>query len=264
MSDDSESNNSQNQNQNHEEPENHERWLVSYADFITLLFAFFVVMYATSNNDQAKQKSFQESVRMNLKLGGNGNGSGDADPGAHDGNVGGIQAGDSFISLDGFPTRGGPAEVKDYIGREIDKKLEPDDKEKIQELRHDALGVRIELASSQFFLPGGVKLKISALKTLDKIAQILKETNKKIVIEGHTYNQPVIANAPYESNWELASLRATSIVRYLIKYHQIDEKRLSATSYADTRPIDSNETMQGRAKNRRIEIYMILDEKLQN
>jgi chemotaxis protein MotB len=250
--------------QDHEEPENHERWLVSYADFITLLFAFFVVMYATSSNNQEKQKSFQDSVKTSLKLvvsGGDGDGSGG---GAAEGNVGGTDAGDSFVSLEGFPSRGGPAEAKEFLNREIDKKLESSDKEKIQELRHDAIGVRIELASSQFFLPGGIKLKISALKTLDKIAAILKMTDKKIVIEGHTDNLPVVNDAAFESNWELASLRATSIVRYFIRYHQIDEKRLSAISYADTRPVADNTTNEGRARNRRIEIYLILDEKLQN
>lgn len=252
----------------HEEPESHDRWLVSYADFITLLFAFFVVMYATSTNNQEKQKSFQDSVSKNLKLvvsgGPGGGGAGDGTGGAEEGNVGGVQSADSFINLEGFPPRGGPAETKEYLSRVIDKKMNSEDKEKIQQMRHDAIGVRIELASAQFFLPGGVKLKINSLKTLDKIAEILKETNKKIVIEGHTDNQPVAKDAPYESNWELASLRATSIVRYLIKYHQIDEKRLSAMSYADTRPIDDNNTPQGRAKNRRIEINLILDEKLQN
>jgi chemotaxis protein MotB len=220
-------------------------------------------MYATSNNNQEKQKSFQESVRTNLKLvGGGGNGDGDS-AGAKEGNVGGNDAGDSFVNMEGFPSRGGPAEVQQYINSEMDKKLEPSDKEKIQELRHDALGVRIELASSQFFLPGGVKLKLNALKTLDKIAAILSQTDKKIVIEGHTDSQPVATDAPYESNWELASLRATSIVRYLVKYHQIDPARLSAISYADTRPIDDNNTEKGRARNRRIEIYLILDDKLQ-
>ena len=246
-----------------EEPESHDRWLVSYADFITLLFAFFVVMYATSNNNQEKQKSFQDSVRSNLKLqvtGSDGDGSG----GAQQGEMGGVNAGEAIISLEGFPARGGPGETQEYINRIVEKKLDSGDKEKIQELRHDAIGVRIALASSQFFLPGGVRLRRNSLKTLDKIAEILKETDKKIVIEGHTDNTPVGKGAPYETNWELASLRATSIVRYLIKYHQMDPARISAMSYADTRPLKSNDSEEGRSRNRRIEIYLILDEKLQN
>ncbi len=243
-----------------EEPENHERWLVSYADFITLLFAFFVVMYATSSNDQEKQKSFQDSVRVNLKLTGSGADStekGDA------GNIGGDKATDVLIPLEGFPANRGPGETKDYLNRFIEKKFDDEEKSKIQELRHDALGVRIALASAQFFNPGGIKIKVGALKALDKIALLLKETDRKVVIEGHTDTTAVSKDAPYESNWELASLRATSIVRYFQKYHDIDPKRMSAISYAETRPLKSNDSEEGRSQNRRIEIYIILDEKMQ-
>lgn len=252
----------QRRREEHEENENHERWLVSYADFITLLFAFFVVMYATSSNNQDKQKSFEESVRVNLRLGGAG--STDNQANHADGYIGGHDSATSFIPIDGFPHRGGPGETEQYIERVIENNLTSGEKEKIQALRHDAIGVRIELASSQFFLPGGTKLRTSALSSLDKIAAILKETDKKVVIEGHTDNTPVIAGAPYESNWELSSLRATSIVRYLIKYHGISPQRISAMSYAETRPLATNTTPEGRSRNRRIEIYMILDEKLQS
>jgi chemotaxis protein MotB len=245
----------------HEDHENNDRWLVSYADFITLLFAFFVVMYATSTNNQEKQKEFQKSVRINLKLVGNGGGDGS---GADSGEFGGTNSAEALIPLEGFPARGGPREVQDYLERFVDKKLDKEDKEKIQEMRHDTLGVHIALASAQFFNLGGTKIKVSALPSLDKIADMLKQSDRKIVIEGHTDNTAVAPNAPYESNWELASLRATSLVKYLIKYHQIDPKRISATSYGDTRPLQSNDTEEGRAKNRRIEIYLVLDEKLQN
>ncbi len=219
-------------------------------------------MYATSTNNQEKQKSFEKSVRTNLKLVGENSGYGS--PSASDGNVGGEVSGETIIQLDGFPPRGAPRETEQYISRVFDKKLDSADKEKIQQLRHDAIGVRIALASAQFFLPGGVKIRTTALKSLDKIAEVLKETDKKIVIEGHTDNIPVADNPLYESNWELASLRATSIVRYLVKYHAIDPKRISATSYADTRPLKSNDSAEGRSQNRRIEIYIVLDEKLQD
>jgi len=247
-------------NHQHEEPENHDRWLVSYADFITLLFAFFVVMYATSNNDKEKQKSFEKSVRVNLKLADK---SSDA-IGAQEGNVGGETAGETLIQLDGFPARGAPIEAEQYIGRVIDKKLMGSEKEKIQQLRHDAIGVRIALASAEFFHPGEIKIRKSALSALDKLSDILSESDKKIIIEGHTDNIPVVPNRLYESNWELASLRATSILRYLVKYRNISPSRISATSYADTRPLKSNDSEEGRSQNRRIEIYLVLDEKLQD
>ncbi len=247
--------------ENHEEPENHDRWLVSYADFITLLFAFFVVMYATSTNNQEKQQEFQKSVRINLKLTGNGGGDGS---GTSKGEFGGENSAETIIPLEGFPARGGPGEVQDYLERFVDKKLAKEDKDKIQEMRHDTMGVHIALASAQFFNLGGTKIKVSALESLDRIAEILKTNDRKIIIEGHTDNTTVIPGAPYESNWELASLRATSLVRYLIKYHQIDPKRISAMSYGDTRPLQPNDTEEGRSKNRRLEIYLVLDEKLQN
>ncbi|MBC7420907.1 MAG: OmpA family protein [Bdellovibrio sp.] len=252
---------SNNRKNNQEEHENHERWLVSYADFITLLFAFFVVMYATSTNNQEKQKSFENSVRVNFKLEGSGGGAG---TGADKGEAGGENSADVIIPMEGFPPRGGPGETQEYVSRFMEKKLDKSDKEKIQDLRHDAMGVRIALASSQFFNPGGTKIKVGALPALDKLAALLQETDRKIIIEGHTDNTPVSKDAPFESNWELASLRATSIVKYLIKYHQMDPKRLAAISYADTRPLKSNDSEEGRSQNRRIEIYLVLDEKLQN
>ena len=134
-------------------------------------------------------------------------------------------------------------------------------KESIQNIRHDAIGVRISLASAQFFNAGGTKLKVTSLKALDEIANLLKDSDKKIIIEGHTDNTSVGKNSLYETNWELGALRATSIVRYFLKYHQFDPKRLAAISYADTRPLKVNDSEEGRSQNRRIEIYILSDEK---
>lgn len=244
-----------------DENEHLDRWLVSYADFITLLFAFFVVMYATSTNNFEKQKEFEKSVRVNLRLVGNGGGDG---TGSDRGEFGGENSAETIIPLEGFPVRGGPREVYDYFERFVDKKMEKEDREKIQEMRHDAIGVRIGLAAAQFFNEGGTKIKVSSLQSLDKIAELIRDTDKRILIEGHTDNTPVNANASYESNWELASLRATSVVRYLIKYHKIDPKKISAISYGDTRPLYPNDTEEGRKKNRRIEIYLVLNDKYQD
>lgn len=241
----------------HEEHENHERWLVSYADFITLLFAFFVVMYATSTNNEEKQKKFEESVRENLKL----NGSGGSGQGKQESNSSQTLNLNELVPelntpLTSFPRRGGPKEVEDYVDRSLDKKMTRDERKKsVTGLRHDAVGVRISLAASSFFPMGSAKLKYSSLKSLDQIAELLKESNKKIIIEGHTDNTPV-AGGIFESNWELASLRATTVVRYLIKYHKVDPKNLAAISYADQKPIADNDSEEGRAKNRRIEVLI--------
>lgn len=248
-----------NKNKKHEEHENHDRWLVSYADFITLLFAFFVVMYATSTNNQDKQKSFEKSVRLTMKLSGGGAEAGDETGLGLLGN--GSEAKEVVIPLEGFPKGKGPGETQDYINRFIEKKMDKTTKESIQNIRHDAIGVRISLASAQFFNAGGTKLKVTSLKALDEIANMLKDNDRKIIIEGHTDDTAVGKNLQYETNWELGALRATSIVRYLLKYHQFDPKRLAAISYADTRPIKANDSDEGRAQNRRIEIYVVMDDK---
>ena len=248
-----------NKQKKQEEHDNHDRWLVFYADFITLLFAFFVVMYATSTNNQDKQKSFEKSVRTNLKLFATGTGSGGE---SGEGIVGaGLENKEALIPLEGFPKGKGPGETQDYLNRFVDQKLDQNTKEAIQNIRHDAVGVRISLASAQFFNAGGTKLKVTSLKALDQIATLLKESGRKIIIEGHTDNTAVAQNSAYETNWELGALRATSLVRYLLKYHQFDPTKLAAISYADTRPIKSNETEEGRAANRRIEMYIVMEDK---
>ncbi len=239
-----------------EEHENHERWLVSYADFITLLFAFFVVMYATSTNNIDKQKEFENSVRVNLKLGAA------EKPVSAAPNAGEIIA-EYIQGKDGgpesFPQKGSKAEVADYVSRYLSKQMDATTKNELNlEVRHDTVGVHVSLAASSVFPEGEYKMKRASLKVLNQIGELLSQTNRKIIIEGHTDNQP-IKSQTVASNWELASLRATSVVRYLIKYQNIDPKRLAAISYADQKPIAPNDTPENRAKNRRIEILIAAD-----
>lgn len=233
----------------HEEHENHERWLVSYADFITLLFAFFVVLYATSSQNEEKEKKFEESVKASFKMVGV--------MGARDQNLGN-PLGQVFDPLEMIAKRNiGNEELEDYVDRILSKNMtEEERKMTIANLRHDQMGVRISLAASTFFPSGSSKLRLPALKSLDKVAQILKVANRQVVIEGHTDDQAVVGGN-VDSNWELGSLRATSVVRYLIKFHQIDPKKLAAASYADQRPVVANTSETNRAKNRRIEILIV-------
>lgn len=241
----------------HEEHENHERWLVSYADFITLLFAFFVVMYATSSANEEKQKEFEESVKKQFNLAVSVGGAGGPGHGA-----GGI--GDMFSQIgspiEGFPKGNNQEDIKDYVEKEMNKLLTEDEKKsKIVTYRHDSIGVRISLAAESFFNPGSMKLKHQSLESLNKVAAILKRTDKKVIIEGHTDNQPVAEASFFESNWELASLRATTVVRYFNKIHGIDGKRMAAVSYGDQKPIAPNDSEENRSKNRRIEILIAMD-----
>lgn len=244
----------------HEEHENHERWLVSYADFITLLFAFFVVLYATSNSNTEKEKQFEESIRKEMKIGmgfGGGSGSGPKDGfGMKFGEV------DAIPDAEIFPRRAGPTEVEDVVERLIEKSMTAKERaEAISSIRHDSMGVRISLAAANFFPSGSAKLRLPALSSLDKLAGILKRTDLKVMIEGHTDDLQV-NSGQFETNWELASARASSVVRYLAKVHKVDPKRLGAASYADQRPVVPNTTEDNRNKNRRIEIVILTDRSL--
>lgn len=234
-----------------EEHENHERWLVSYADFITLLFAFFVVLYATSTQNVEKEKKFEESVRASLKIAAS-----FSDRGGGQG--GGAIFGQVFDPFDMIQKRDiGNTELEDSLNRILKKSMtEQEQKETISKIRQDRDGVRISLAASTFFPSGSAKLRLPALKTLDKIAKILKLTNRPVVIEGHTDDQAVVGGN-FESNWELASQRATSVVRYLEKYQDINPRFLSAVSYGSQRPLFSNDSEANRNKNRRIEILIL-------
>lgn len=237
----------------HEEHENHERWLVSYADFITLLFAFFVVMYATSSANEEKQKQFEDSIKLNLHLVGSGGGS--------KGNEIEDVIAELVMPVGNYPRKGGPQEVEDFVERSLDKSMgAAQKKQAIQDIYHDAVGVRIALASSTFFPEGSAKLKISALKSLDKVADILKTNKKRIIIEGHTDDTPMVGPL-FPSNWELAGGRATAVVRYFVKYHEMDPKRFVAISYGDQKPIVPNDNADHRAMNRRIEIFIVTDDK---
>ena len=235
--------------QKQEEHSNHERWLVSYADFITLLFAFFVVLYATSTQNEEKEKSFENSVRASFKMVGLG-----PERSPHLTSPPG-QIFDPFDMVQKRDT--GTGELEESVERILQKNLTTEErKQTISGIRHDNVGVRISLSAATFFPSGSAKIRLPALRTLDKIAGILKASNRNIIIEGHT-DSLALVGGNLESNWELAGLRATSVVRYLIKYQQMDPKKLSATSYADQRPIVPNTTERNRAKNRRIEILIV-------
>lgn len=239
-------------NKKHEEHDNSERWLVSYADFITLLFAFFVVLYATSTQNVEKEKKFEEVMREKFRMTG-GQGAGTTGP-----RSGSPIGGNAVEVVDFFQRRNLPSEdLQEYIEQLLNKNMSADErKTTIQEIRHDDIGVRISLAASTFFPSGSAKLRLPATKSLDKIAHVLKLANRRIIIEGHTDDIPIVGGQ-FESNWELAGLRATSVVRYLIKVHKLDSTSLAAISYADQRPLVPNTTEENRAKNRRIEILII-------
>ena len=246
----------------HEEHENHERWLVSYADFITLLFAFFTVLYATSAADVKKQQEFQDSIKRSFAGGlGMNNGSGGSTEASGEENFSRSAASLIAPLIQTFPKAGsGSGEVQGYIEQKLEKEMPDEGKDTIKNVYHDTIGVRIQMAASKLFPVGSAELMSESAVALDRLGQLLKETDRRIIIEGHTDNQPIKTDK-FPSNWELSAARATKIVRYLIARHKIPASHLTAVAYADQKPVVPNTSEENRTKNRRIEVMIVTDSK---
>ncbi len=240
----------------HVEHENHDRWLVSYADFITLLFAFFTVLYATSQADLKKQEEFEQSFKKQFAgfvSSGNGVGQGHEVDEFNPKNTAFVK-----LPIERFPASGsGAREVEDHVERRLERDLpEAERKETVTGLQHDAVGVKIQLAANKLFPSGSAELKPESALALDRIGQLLKDANRKLIIEGHTDDLP-IKNEKFPSNWELSAARATKIVRYLAARHKISPAQMVPVAYADQKPVVPNDSESNRARNRRIEIKIV-------
>jgi chemotaxis protein MotB len=247
---------------------NHERWLVSYADFITLLFAFFVVLYASSQVDQRKVGKLSLAIQVAFQ------------------ELGVFQASTTQIPLDTsepmpFSTVQAIQNVKHNteLGRIAPS---PDDslaaaseetdlgtlQSELRQALHTEMalhevamhreteGLVVSLREFGFFDSGSAAIKPESLPALDRIASILAIRTCRLRIEGHTDNVP-IHTAQMTSNWELSTARATEVIRVLIIGHRFAPERLSAAGYAEFHPVASNLTAQGRAQNRRVDIVIL-------
>jgi chemotaxis protein MotB len=249
------------------ERENHERWLISYADFITLLFAFFVVMYAVSSVNQGKYKvlsialgsAFGTARTINPEQ--DVSGSAVHQHGAIKQN--GIQSGSSFVMP--FPAvklrnekLRRERENMTAMALDLSKVLEPLVNEGKVHIIQNNRGIRIDIHSNLLFQPGSADLESAALEPLLEIAKLLKTNQHAIQVEGHTDITP-IHNYIFFSNWELSAVRASSVVR-LLSQAGVSENRLSAVGYGSAQPVSSNETEDGRAQNRRVSILVLYGE----
>ena len=236
----------------------HERWLVSYADFITLLFAFFVVLYATAEADQKKQAEFSQSINEAFRALG-------IFPSAmkqHQGaNVASDAKEEPAIPMNIVMGEDvlAPARVKsdlEQIGRELQQTLSNEVASHTVSIEMGRDGLVISLREAGFFASGSAAPKLETLPTLRRIAITLGHTPYDLRIEGHTDNVP-IHNAQFDSNWELSTARATNIARLLLEMKAIPSNRLSAAGYAEFHPVAPNDTPDGRAKNRRVDLVVL-------
>jgi len=226
----------------HEEHENHERWLVSYADFITLLFAFFVVLYAISSVDQKKVRQVESAVRWALHV--KGTGGGGELPLFKEPDLG-------STTLRVLPSElGGPQQAK--LVQVLRRLQRPGSDRLLVEV--EGRKVTVRMPASQVFLPGGAELLPSAIPTIDLVMGELGALARPIRIEAHTDS----TRARRMSNWDLSALRAATVVRYVESAGLAGHNMLSLTGFADTRPLDSGDSDKARDKNRRLEFVVEL------
>ncbi len=236
----------------HEEPGhvNHERWLVSYADFITLMFAFFVVMFASSQVDKKKVAGIAAAFDSFVK-GGKVQAKG-IQP--DEGNTGSV---DKPLSLDGTGleavSRRELAPVKAALEGELAAEIHNG---KIA-LAPQPRGLVLSLRESATFAPGKDVFNAGAYPILEKVAQALaKLPGQPVRLEGHTDNVP-IQTAQFPSNWELSAARATAVLELMAKRFHIDPDRLAAAGYGEFHPIAKNDGAEGRSHNRRVDIVVL-------
>jgi chemotaxis protein MotB len=242
----------------HKSHVSHDRWLVSYADFITLLFAFFVVLYSASKADTRKQAEFAIAIDSAFRSLG-------------------LFAGDKSAEQSGRLNAAAhaqdPAELAIVVGDEF---LIPPhvrvDFEKIQKDLEGLLaaqiaqhtvsvhigrdGLIISLREAGFYDSGSATPHAATVPVLNRIARALRDTPYDLRIEGHTDNVPIHTDQ-FESNWELSAARATRLARIFIVDHGYNPERLSAAGYGEYHPVVSNGTSEGRGQNRRVDIIVL-------
>ena len=235
-----------------------DRWLVSYADFITLLFGFFVVLYAFAKADQKKQMQVSESIDTAFRSLGI---FGDAarQPGKISNTSSGTEQALMPINIVMGEEVLSAARVKedlDQVRRELEQKLSNQVAQHTVSIQMGRDGLVISLREAGFFNSGSAIPRPESLGTLRQIAASLARSPYDLRIEGHTDNTP-IHTAEFDSNWELSSARATRIARLFLDMHAISANRLSAAGYAEFRPVASNVTPAGRANNRRVDLVIL-------
>lgn len=239
-----------------EEHENSERWLVTYADMLTVLMALFIVMFALSVVDKAKFEKFKEGLNGDL---GNGVSLLDGGPGLQ-------QAGNSTIDLQSAITA-----LNEKESRQQAADRERDDLERARQailqslvakgmqdsvrFRLDERGLVVTVVTDDvLFDLGSATLRPRGTAVLDAIAPALQALPNQVTVEGHTDDLPI--SGRFASNWELSAERATSVLRYLLDRHDLQPGRLAAAGYADQRPLTPNVSPAARSANRRVEVIV--------
>lgn len=248
-----------------EKEANAERWLVSYADFITLLFAVFVVLYAMGQSDKKKVEEVMQSLQSSFGM---------ANVGAPAPKVNVIPSKTMNIIPSLKPeisinparhTNGArnktKADEKDFrqIKASVEAFLIKAGAQNKVTLGITRRGLIVSLKEAGFFESGQAYIKPEAYPLINTIAEAMTQYNNPLRVEGHTDNIP-INTGQFPSNWELSTARATNGLKYLLKNFDVDPNKISATGYAEFRPISENDSVEGRGKNRRVDLVMLSSE----
>ncbi|HLI83463.1 MAG TPA: flagellar motor protein MotB [Bryobacteraceae bacterium] len=240
--------------------ENHERWLVSYADFITLLFAFFVVMFATAQKDKSKARLVAESVRDALEHG-------DLSTA-----ISGIirnhkvtpdGKGDSRISPDIPPPEKPVEKLPPVPSKDLEKTL-ADISQVLQKevaegkvtVKLDQRGLVVSMRELTFFASGEDTVNPASLPIIQKIAKVIDTLPNPVRLEGHTDALP-IHNSRFRSNWELSAARSIALLEILRDQCGVPAEKLSVAGFAENAPVDTNDTPEGRSHNRRVDLVVL-------
>ncbi len=239
-------------------PENHERWLITYSDLITLLLIFFIVMYSMSKVDMAKYEMLSESLHLQFAKG-------DTIIEKHDGPAGDLKQGDKATPVPtNTPTPSPSAsaqaererELQDLLSK-VNQYIEENNLQAQVSAGNLQRGVVIKLNDMVLFDLGKADLKPASLPILDKLGSLFRSLDTKVSIEGHTDNLPLQTGSLYKDNLGLSQARSVSVIRYLLSTPEMNDRMFVSTAYGDTMPIAPNDTEENRAKNRRVEIVVL-------
>lgn len=218
-------------------------WMATFADLMSLLLTFFILLLSFAEMDIVKFKDAMGSINaaFGVTQGGPGMFSPSTTP--------------VIMNTQSQSSSAAPADIQardEAISEEIKSLIEEQELDEDVEVEATKRGVIMRIRGRMFFNAGTADLKSGSQPLLEKISSIMKRFPKKIAIEGHTDNIP-ISNNKFSNNWELSTARSYAALKYLQDYGDIDVKRIHIAGFGDTHPLTSNDTPEGRAKNRRVE-----------
>jgi chemotaxis protein MotB len=223
----------------HEDHENLERWLVSYADFITLLFAFFVMLYAISSLNTGKFRVLSNAIVATFQ------------------HKKEISHKHIVIPKDNKVSSGkATPQVQSVLFRTMQLLVQKSSQRGDMKVVQTKEGTVLRIQSRLLFATGHARIRPEAVPVLKRIAGVLAKSKHELRVRGYTDNQP-IRTARYPNNWALSTMRAVNVLTRLVQYGSIEPERIGAAGFGKYRPIASNMTSQGRETNRRVEIMIL-------